>query len=91
MKNVNVEIMGQNLIVASDDDDNWVRAVAETVDERIRHIRNHSRTVSSVNIAILAALNFADELQRLRREHQQLIEHIEALSQRLSATIDSHE
>lgn len=90
MKNVNVEIMGQNLVVASDDDDQWVRAVAETVDERIRHIRDHTHSVSSVNIAILAALNFADELERLRREHQELIDHIEGLSRRLSATIDSH-
>lgn len=90
MKNVNVEIMGQSLVVASDDDGQWVRAVAETVDERIRHIRDHTRSVSSVNIAILAALNFADELERLRREHQELIDHIEALSRRLSATIDSH-
>ena len=34
MKGVSVEIMGQNLTVASDDDDEWVKSVAGTVDER---------------------------------------------------------
>jgi len=38
MKGVNVEIMGQSLTVASDADDEWVKAVAKTVDERIKSI-----------------------------------------------------
>lgn len=84
MKNVNVEIMGQSLVVASDADDDWVRAVAGAVDEKIKHIRANSRAVNSVNVAILAALNFADELERLRRDYKQLVEGIENLSQRLS-------
>ena len=43
------------------------------------------------NLAILAALTFAEELERLRREHQELISHLEALNERLSAAIDGHE
>ncbi len=89
MKGVNVEIMGQSLIVASDAGDEWVKAVAETVDERIKDIRAGSRTVNSVNVAILAALNFADELERLRREHQDLVARLTAMNERLSAAIDS--
>ena len=88
MKSVNVEIMGQNLVVASDADDAWVRSVAETVDERIKFIRENMRAVNSVNVAILAALNFADELERLKRQHQELIDHIDDLSRRLSASLD---
>jgi cell division protein ZapA (FtsZ GTPase activity inhibitor) len=44
--------------------------------------------VSSIHLAILAALNFADELERLRLEHQALVERIEAMNKRLSAAID---
>ncbi len=87
MSRVNVEIMGQNLVVASDADDNWVKAVAEAVDEKIKAIRASSRTVNSIDVAILAALNFADELERLKREHREMLEHIQALSKRLSASI----
>lgn len=87
MKGVNVEIMGQTLIVASDAGDEWVKSVAETVDARIRQLRDSGQTVSSINLAILAALNFADELERLKKQHQELIERIAAINKRLGAAM----
>ncbi len=86
---VNVEIMGQSLVVSSDNGDEWAKALAATVEEKIKSIRANSRAVNSVSVAILAALKFADELERLRQDHQALIEQIEALNRRLSAAIDS--
>jgi cell division protein ZapA len=88
MKGVSVEIMGQNLTVASTENDEWIKSVAGAVDERIRTIRANGNTVSSVNIAILAALNFADELEHLKREHQELIDRITAMKERLNDAID---
>jgi cell division protein ZapA len=88
MKGVNVEIMGQNLVVASDAGDEWVKSVAETVDDRIQQLRKSAQTVNSVNLAILAALNFADELERLKKQHQELIERIAAINNRLGAAIE---
>jgi cell division protein ZapA len=88
MKGVNVEIMGQNLVVASDAGDDWARALAAAVDEKIKYIRANSQTVNSVNLAILAALNFADELERLRRDHQRMLEHLAALNRQLSDAMD---
>jgi cell division protein ZapA len=86
---VNVEIMGQSLVVASKDgDDDWAQALAATVDEKIRTIRANSQTVNSINLAILAALNFADELERLRREHQDLLNRLETLSERLLEAVE---
>ena len=91
MKGVNVEIMGQNLVVASDIGDEWAKALAATVDEKIRDIRASGQTVNSVNLAILAALNFADELERLRRDHEAMLNRIEALNRRLSEAIGGRE
>jgi len=91
MTRVKVEIMGQNLVVASDADDDWVKALAEAVDAKIKAIRDSSRAVNSIDVAILAALNFADELERLKREHREVLERIEALSKRLSASIEAGE
>lgn len=88
MKGITVEIMGQSFTVASDAGDEWVKAVAETVDERIKRLRESGQTVSSVNLAILAALNFADELERLKKEHQDLLDRIAAMQKRLTAAID---
>jgi cell division protein ZapA (FtsZ GTPase activity inhibitor) len=89
MKGVNVEIMGQSLTVMSDGGDEWAKTLAATVDEKISYIRANSRAVNSVSVAILAALNFADELERLKRDHQALIDQIEALNRRLSVAMDS--
>ena len=89
MKGVNVEIMGQSLTVMSDDGDEWAKTLAATVDEKIKYVRANSRAVNSVSVVILAALNFADELERLKRDHQALIDQIEALNQRLSVAMDA--
>ncbi len=90
MNGVNVEIMGQQLKLSSGaslGDDERVRAIAATVDEKIRNIRASGQTVNSINLAILAALQFAEELERLRRDHQDLLSHLESLNRRLSAAI----
>jgi cell division protein ZapA len=88
MKGVSVQIMGQSLTVASDAGDEWIRTLAETVDGKIKDIRAGSQTINSVNLAILAALNFAEELEHLRREHKELVNRIVAMNKRLSAAID---
>jgi cell division protein ZapA len=87
MKGVNVEIMGQQLTVASDNGDEWARTLAAAVDEKIKKIRASGQTVNSINLAILAALNFADELERLRRDHADVLTHLQLLNRRLSEAI----
>jgi cell division protein ZapA len=91
MPSVSVEIMGQHLEVASDADADWVRAVARTVDARARDIRNRARNINAVDLAILTALNFADELERLRLEYRELLEQIDALNKRLSESFEGSE
>jgi len=91
MANVSVTVMGQNLVVASDADDDWVKAVARTVDERGRTIRARTRGINAVDLAILTALNFADELERLRIEHRELLDQIDALNKRLSESFEGNE
>ena len=80
--------MGQQLIVTSDGGDEWARTLAAAVDEKIKAIRASSQTVDSTNLAILAALNFAGELERLRRDHAELLNHLQCLNRRLSEVID---
>ncbi len=80
--------MGQNLVVASDDGDDWAKALAATVDAKIQTIRATSQSANSVNLVILAALKFADELEHLRRDHQKMLDRIETLSQRLADAVE---
>ncbi len=91
MANVSVQILGQNLEVASDADAEWVRAVARAVEERGRQIRARTRAINAIDLAILTALNFADELEKLRIEHRELLDHLDALNRRLSESFERND
>jgi len=62
---VTVEIAGHRYPIRSDLDPEYVAALAEYVDERMRAAARESSS-DTVRIAVLAALNIADEYFRCR-------------------------
>jgi cell division protein ZapA len=54
--------------------DEHVRRVAGLVDERMREVASHMRSLDVTRIAVLAALNIADELESLRAEQSRAAE-----------------
>lgn len=60
---VTVEIYDQTYHLSGQDAEH-VRALAEMVDARMRAVASQGRTVDSLRVAVLAALNLADELSR---------------------------
>ncbi len=65
---VHVEILGQTYAVKAGADPGYVESLAAFVDEQMKDVSRASGAVDSVRVAVLAALNLADELFRLRRE-----------------------
>ena len=65
---VHVEIFGQTYAVRGGDDLAYVERLAAQVDERMKEVSRTSGAVDSLRIAVLAALNLADECSRLRRD-----------------------
>ncbi|MEK6600441.1 MAG: cell division protein ZapA, partial [Candidatus Binatota bacterium] len=63
-KAVDVEIMGERFTVRSDGDENYVRKVAGYVDGKMQEVMKTTRPVAKSSVAMLAALNIADEYQR---------------------------
>lgn len=51
-------------------DREYIEQLAATVDARMRTIASHGRTVDSLRVAVLAALNLADELARLQERYE---------------------
>jgi cell division protein ZapA len=47
-------------------DPEYLRQLAETVDAKMRAVAAHGKTVDSLRVAVLAALNIADELATLQ-------------------------
>ena len=60
---VTVEIYDQ-VYHLSGQDTELIRGLAEMVDARMRAVAAQGRTVDSLRVAVLAALNLADELSR---------------------------
>lgn len=65
---VQVEIFGQTYTVRSGGDAAYVKKLAAFVDEEMKDVSRASGAVDSLRVAVLAALNLADECFRLREE-----------------------
>jgi cell division protein ZapA len=68
---VHVDIFGQTYAVKAGADPGYVEKLAEFVDDQMKEVSRASGAVDSVRIAVLAALNIADECFRLRREAEE--------------------
>lgn len=86
-KAVEIEIMGQRFTINSDEEENYVRKVAAYVDRKMQEVLNVTRPVARSNTAVLAALNIADEYQRLKDRHEAVLQRVSHLSKRLSTTL----
>lgn len=68
---VTVDIYDQTYHL-SGDDPAYIQKLAEIVDGKMRLVASHGRTVDSLRVAVLAALNIADELATLESHHNSL-------------------
>jgi len=84
---VDVEIMGQKFSVKSDADENYIRTVADYVDEKLRELLKSARPTAQFNVAIMAALNIADEYHQLKEKHETVLNRLNHLTRRLSITL----
>jgi cell division protein ZapA len=86
-----VEIFGQSYQVRGDGNPDYLLELARFVDSRMRDVAAQVATVDPAKIAILAALNIADEFSRYRRQREDAagiwIERTEEISDRLSEVI----
>lgn len=88
-----VEIFGAVYRVHGRDDSGYLQELADLVDGKMREVSERVRTVDTAKIAILAALNIADELHRCRERHEgerdQIRERVNALAGELAAALES--
>ena len=67
IKATTVEIMGREYRIRGAADEGYVREVARFVDTKLREVSQGTSLPASDRVAILAAINIADELFQLRR------------------------
>jgi cell division protein ZapA len=73
MKSADVEIFGTSYTVKGDADPEYVLQLARYVDDKMRSLQRKSPpTASAQKIAVLTAVNIADELFKLRRRQAEV-------------------
>jgi len=90
MKNlVRVEILGREYTVKSDEGEERVKNIAAYVNRKIKEVSEGGQTVSTLNLAILAALNIANDYFEAIEDKKTFWRTIEARSGRLIEMINS--
>jgi cell division protein ZapA len=83
-----VTIAGQRYTIKSDADAAYVQALASRVDARIREVQRGAKSQSLQAVAVLTALQLADELERERQRRSDLRRRVREKSRALRAFLD---
>lgn len=90
---IKVQIFGMDYSLKSDKDPEYIKQVAEFVDEKIQKLSTNTNVKSQTKIAVLVALNIADELFQLKKQYEnssKVFENIELKSKELCDSVDDH-
>jgi cell division protein ZapA len=74
---IRLVIYDQEYNMRAELDPDYIRQLGEFVDAKMRSIASRTQTVDSLRVAILAALNIADEYYQLRARHEAAGEKLE--------------
>jgi cell division protein ZapA (FtsZ GTPase activity inhibitor) len=67
-RSVDVRIIGKDYRVVTDRDEEWMLRVADLVDKAMARVRDETETVDSLDVAVLTALQLAQNLMILKDE-----------------------
>ncbi len=80
---VEIKVFGQTFSVKTDADEDHIQAVAQYVNEKMDEVLRKTRSVSTLNVAILTALNIADDLLKEKEQRKALLREVEVKSKDL--------
>lgn len=91
-RSVQVEIAGVKLAIKSDAGPDYVQHLADYVDEHVRELAGSARSSYNLpKVALLVAVQIADELFRDRDLHDRFREQVEAKLDALRTALADHE
>ncbi len=92
---VEIKVFGQTYTVKTDAEEDHIHRVARYVNEKMDEVTRNTKSVSSLNVAILTALNIADDLIREKEKRLALLHEVDQkskdLTERISLNISEKE
>lgn len=77
LRSVPVVIDNENFAIRGNATEDYIRKLARIVDQKILEVRRNQPNLPRHRVAILVALNIADELERVKKENAELLEVLE--------------
>lgn len=74
---VTVNIYNEEYIVRGNENPEYMQMLGSYVDRRMRMIGQRNHNLSTTKVAVLTALNLADELNKLQEDYDQLVKALE--------------
>jgi cell division protein ZapA len=88
MGSIEVNILGQNYTIKGDASEEYMKKLAAFVDMKLKEVHNSSPNIAPLKAAILVSLNIADELYKVRAEHEKAATEIEEKANVLTGLFD---
>lgn len=85
---MSVTIFGQSYSLRAEENGNYVEDLARYVDAQMRTLSESTGTTDSLRVAVLAAVNIADELFKLEERHASGEAQIESTARELLTALD---
>lgn len=88
MGSVEINILGQHYSIKGDASEEHIKKLAAYVDEKLKEIYAANPNITPLKASILASLNIADELYRIRDEQETATRNIEEKANALTGLFD---
>jgi cell division protein ZapA len=88
-KKVEVALLGRSFTVKSDKDEAYLHQVANFVNRKFEEMRPQARAASTYDLALLVALNLADELFEAEERAKSSRSEVRKRSERLLENLDA--
>lgn len=88
MGSTEVYILGQKYTIKGDAPEEYIKELADYVDKKLKEVYNASPNITPLKASILASLDIADELFKLKKEQEQMTKHIEEKTNLLTTLFD---
>ena len=87
-KSVTVTIYGHEYTLKGEADSGYVEKVADFVDRKMCEVAENSAVASTAKVAILAAINIADELFRERQKRREALAALDKRADKIAHLLD---
>lgn len=79
-----LKIDGHSITVKSDEDERYIRAVESYLNNKIEEVKENSKAASTLDLALLAALNITGEVIKTK----EMLDRVERRTEELEELID---